>query len=67
MIFPQGGPVSRHPSQLSEALLEELVLFSPPLWLSQRARTSIHYGAAAKLLDAPAGLFIRLDFQAGWL
>jgi phosphatidylglycerol:prolipoprotein diacylglycerol transferase len=27
MVFPQGGPVARHPSQLYEALLEGLVLF----------------------------------------
>lgn len=27
MVFPQGGPVCRHPSQLYEALLEGLVLF----------------------------------------
>jgi phosphatidylglycerol:prolipoprotein diacylglycerol transferase len=27
MIFPQGGPLPRHPSQLYEALLEGLVLF----------------------------------------
>jgi phosphatidylglycerol---prolipoprotein diacylglyceryl transferase len=27
MVFPQGGPLPRHPSQLYEALLEGLVLF----------------------------------------
>ncbi|HMA13907.1 MAG: prolipoprotein diacylglyceryl transferase [Bacteroidota bacterium] len=27
MIFPQGGPIPRHPSQLYEALLEGVVLF----------------------------------------
>ena len=27
MIFPQGGPIARHPSQLYEALLEGVVLF----------------------------------------
>ena len=27
MVFPQGGPIARHPSQLYEALLEGLVLF----------------------------------------
>lgn len=32
MIFPQGGPLPRHPSQLYEALLEGLVLFTI-LWL----------------------------------
>ena len=32
MIFPGGGPLSRHPSQLYEALLEGIVLFGF-LWL----------------------------------
>jgi len=32
MIFPQGGPLPRHPSQLYEALLEGLLLFVI-LWL----------------------------------
>jgi phosphatidylglycerol:prolipoprotein diacylglycerol transferase len=27
MVFPGGGPISRHPSQLYEAFLEGLVLF----------------------------------------
>ena len=36
MVFPQGGPVPRHPSELYEALLEGLLLFSALLWLSGR-------------------------------
>jgi len=32
MIFPMGGPIPRHPSQLYEAFLEGIVLFSL-LWL----------------------------------
>jgi phosphatidylglycerol---prolipoprotein diacylglyceryl transferase len=32
MIFPEGGPVPRHPSQLYEAFMEGLVLFTL-LWL----------------------------------
>lgn len=35
MVFPTGGPVPRHPSQLYEALLEGLVLFVV-LWLVAR-------------------------------
>src|SRR3546814_17281155 len=27
MVFPQGGPIARHPSQLYEALLEGVLLF----------------------------------------
>jgi phosphatidylglycerol:prolipoprotein diacylglycerol transferase len=34
MVFPHGGPVSRHPSQLYEALLEGLVLFIVLRWLT---------------------------------
>lgn len=35
MVFPTGGPVCRHPSQLYEALLEGLLLFTV-LWLIDR-------------------------------
>lgn len=36
MVFPQGGPLPRHPSELYEALLEGLLLFFALLWLSGR-------------------------------
>lgn len=36
MIFPRGGPIPRHPSQLYEALLEGVVLFLVMLVLSRR-------------------------------
>ncbi len=36
MIFPRGGPMSRHPSQLYEAVLEGLILFLLLLWLRQK-------------------------------
>ncbi len=35
MVFPTGGPLPRHPSQLYEALLEGLVLFAL-LWIIRR-------------------------------
>jgi len=38
MVFPTGGPLPRHPSQLYEAFLEGLVLFLVLLWLSRRKR-----------------------------
>jgi phosphatidylglycerol:prolipoprotein diacylglycerol transferase len=38
-MFPQGGPVARHPSQLYEAFLEGVVLFFVLLWLSERVQT----------------------------
>lgn len=38
MIFPTGGPVPRHPSQLYEATLEGLVLFCILWWFSSKPR-----------------------------
>ncbi len=38
MVFPTGGPLPRHPSQLYEAFLEGLVLLLVLLWLSRRKR-----------------------------
>ncbi len=38
MVFPQGGPMPRHPSQLYEAILEGVVLFSL-LWLRKNKKT----------------------------
>jgi phosphatidylglycerol:prolipoprotein diacylglycerol transferase len=34
MVFPTGGPVARHPSQLYEAFFEGLVLFIVLWWLT---------------------------------
>ncbi len=36
MIFPEGGPIPRHPSQLYEALMEGLVLFTLLWYLRQK-------------------------------
>ncbi len=36
MIFPTGGAVARHPSQLYEAVLEGLLLFGILFWMSRR-------------------------------
>ena len=36
MVFPGGGPLPRHPSQLYEAFLEGLALFLVLLWLARR-------------------------------
>lgn len=38
MVFPGGGPLPRHPSQLYEALFEGLVLFLLLWWLRVRTR-----------------------------
>ena len=48
IVFPNGGPLARHPSQLYEALLEGLVLFII-LWL---------YSAKSKPVGAISGLFL---------
>lgn len=34
MVFPTGGPLARHPSQLYQAMLEGLVLFAVLWWFS---------------------------------
>ena len=44
MIFPNGGPVPRHPSQLYEALLEGLVLFLVMFVLSRQERLRARFG-----------------------
>ena len=38
MVFPRGGAMPRHPSQLYEAALEGLVLFAVLAWLIYRVR-----------------------------
>jgi phosphatidylglycerol---prolipoprotein diacylglyceryl transferase len=44
MIFPTGGPVPRHPSQLYQAILEGLVLFAILFALSRRERLRARMG-----------------------
>ncbi len=39
MVFPQAGPLPRHPSQIYEAFLEGLVLFAVLLWCAVRTRS----------------------------
>ncbi|HSO72234.1 MAG TPA: prolipoprotein diacylglyceryl transferase [Thermodesulfobacteriota bacterium] len=48
MVFPQGGPLPRHPSQLYEAFLEGLVLFVW-LWWS-KGKNRISGGMVARFL-----------------
>ena len=50
MVFPAGGPLPRHPSQLYEAFLEGIVLFTV-LWL---------YSAKPRPRGAVFGLFLLL-------
>jgi phosphatidylglycerol:prolipoprotein diacylglycerol transferase len=44
MIFPTGGPVLRHPSQIYQALLEGLVLLVVMLVLSRRDMLRARFG-----------------------
>ena len=44
MVFPTGGPVARHPSQIYQALLEGLVLFLAMLALARRERLRARFG-----------------------
>lgn len=71
VMFPTGGAVYRHPSQLYEALLEGLVLFIILYSLSRKARVQgtylgmflIGYGLARILVE-----FVRVpDAQLGYL
>jgi phosphatidylglycerol---prolipoprotein diacylglyceryl transferase len=71
MVFPEGGPLPRHPSQLYEALLEGVVLFillwttrnSKPFTGALVARFLIFYGLFRSLVE-----FVREpDMQVGYL
>jgi phosphatidylglycerol:prolipoprotein diacylglycerol transferase len=54
MVFPDGGPLPRHPSQIYEALLEGLVLFFVLRWLY---RKNLYRGTVFWGLIAFYGLF----------
>lgn len=51
VVFPNGGPFARHPSQIYEAILEGLVLFVVLFLL-------VHKGKALKRPGTVAGVFI---------
>ncbi|RUT27516.1 prolipoprotein diacylglyceryl transferase [Asaia sp. W19] len=44
MVFPTGGPIARHPSQLYEALTEGLLLLSVMLVAASRPWVRVRYG-----------------------
>lgn len=54
VIFPEGGSVPRHPSQLYEAFLEGLLLFFVVRWLARRIPVA---GSAMAAFLAGYGLF----------
>ncbi len=78
MVFPTGGPLPRHPSQLYEALLEGLVLFVVVLWLAWRLPPRPRgellgwlltlYGISRMLIESVREPDVQLGFLAGgWL
>jgi phosphatidylglycerol:prolipoprotein diacylglycerol transferase len=54
VVFPTGGPLARHPSQLYEAFLEGIILFIILWFFSQRMRP---LGAISGLFLVGYGLF----------
>jgi phosphatidylglycerol:prolipoprotein diacylglycerol transferase len=54
MVFPEGGPAPRHPSQLYEALLEGLLLFLILRWLYKK---ELYRGTVFWALTGFYGLF----------
>jgi phosphatidylglycerol:prolipoprotein diacylglycerol transferase len=73
MVFPRGGPVPRHPSQLYEAGLEGLILFAVLLVLARRgglARVGLPTGtflAGYGLARVTAEFFREPDAHLGFL
>jgi phosphatidylglycerol:prolipoprotein diacylglycerol transferase len=57
VVFPRGGPVPRHPSQLYEAALEGFVLFAIMLTLSQRKNIRLRPGLLSGIFLTCYGLF----------
>jgi phosphatidylglycerol:prolipoprotein diacylglycerol transferase len=51
MVFPNGGPITRHPSQLYEAFAEGLLLFLLLWWMA-------HYTRAPQRPGLIAGTFL---------
>ena len=57
MVFPTGGPVPRHPSQLYEAALEGVVLFLVVAWLYRQPAVRARPGLVAGAFFAGYGVF----------
>ena len=74
MVFPHGGPEPRHPSQLYEALLEGVILFTVLFVLAHRQEMREHRGRLGGIFLVGYGLarftgefFREPDFQLGIL
>lgn len=57
VIFPNGGPFARHPSQLYEAALEGVALFLLLLWATHGAKLLRRRGVVAGLFMLAYGIF----------
>lgn len=57
VVFPNGGPFSRHPSQLYEAALEGVVLFLVLRWATHRRHLLERRGVVAGIFFAGYALF----------
>lgn len=74
VVFPNGGPEPRHPSQLYEAFLEGLVLFAVLWFLARRPEIRARHGLLAGVFFAGYGtarivveFFREPDAQLGFL
>jgi phosphatidylglycerol:prolipoprotein diacylglycerol transferase len=73
MVFPHGGPLPRHPSQLYEAVLEGVVLFAVLYWMIREGalqRPGLILGAFALGYSLARGFsefFREPDAQLGFL
>lgn len=76
VVFPNGGPLPRHPTQLYEALLEGLLLFALVWWFARRERPVgsitglflIGYGLARFAVEFVREPDAQLGYLAfGWL
>ncbi len=63
MVFPEGGPLPRHPSQLYEAAGEGLVLFVILWFLKDRVRKTGHLTASFLILYGAIRFFLEFFRQ----
>jgi phosphatidylglycerol:prolipoprotein diacylglycerol transferase len=74
MVFPQGGPLPRHPSQLYEAVAEGLLGFALLWWLRNRLRPGqllfvsiLYYGAVRFGIEFFREPDTHIGFYFGWM
>ena len=71
MVFPNGGPCPRHPSQLYECLLEGVLLFIMTYWFSSKRRPRLAVTAfflmSYGFFRFSVEFFRQPDFQLGFV